>query len=136
MPLHGRLTRRSSAGFSLLEMIVALAILGMTLSVMYRVAGGATRTVAIDEKTVYGVELARSLLAAHAVVPTGGLREQGETDGGFEWEVEASPIALAAELPLAEGQLQSVRVRVSWQDGLRSREVALDSVVAGREPRL
>ncbi len=120
-------------GFSLLEMLVAIAILAMSLGVMYQVAGGATRTVGIDEKMVYGVELARSLRALYAVVPATGLQESGETEGGFRWEVIATPLALPAQLPLREGQLQQLSVLVEWADGARQRSFSLDSVVAGQE---
>lgn len=114
-------------------MVVAVAILGMSLGALYQAAGGATRIVGIDEKTVYGVELARSLLAIHAVVPESGLSEQGETAGGFAWEVVAVPVELPEEMPMTEGALQSITVTVSWRDGGKDRKVVLDSVVAGQE---
>ena len=50
-------------GFSLLEMVVAISILGLTLGALYQAVSGATRNVRTDEKYAYGVELARSLLA-------------------------------------------------------------------------
>ena len=120
-------------GFSLLEMVVAVAILGMSLGALYQAAGGATRTVAVDEKMAYAVELTRSLLANYAVVPLTGMNETGATEGGFAWEVAAAPAELAEDSPLAEGMLQNVSVVVSWRDGDRDRTVALQSVVAGRE---
>tara|TARA_R110000823_G_scaffold295738_5_gene415658 strand:+ start:41122 stop:41475 length:354 start_codon:yes stop_codon:yes gene_type:complete len=116
-------------------MLVAIAILAMSLGVMYQVAGGATRTVGTDEKMIYGVELARSLRALHSVVPVTGLNESGETAGGFRWEVTATPLPVPAQLPLQEGQLQKLRVVVDWADGARQREFSLDSVVAGVEER-
>ena len=115
-------------------MVVAIAILGLVLGALYRLAGGATRTVAVDEKMGYGVELARSLLANYAVVPLQGLQEEGETAGGFRWQVIATPLSFADEVPLLEGQLQDMRVLVTWADGDRQRQFALDSVVAGMEP--
>lgn len=110
-----------------------MAILGMSLGALYQAAGGATRTVAMDEKTAYAVELARSLLANYAVVPLAGMNETGETEGGFTWDVVAAPVAIAVDSPLAEGLLQQIDVVVSWRDGGRDRTVALQSVVAGRE---
>jgi general secretion pathway protein I len=110
-------------------MVVAVAILGMSLGALYQAAGGATRTVAVDEKTAYAVELARSLLANYAVVPLAGMSETG----GFAWEVVSEPAALAMDSPLPEGLLQQISIVVSWRDGGRDRTVALQSVVAGRE---
>jgi general secretion pathway protein I len=120
-------------GFSLLEMVVAVAILGFSLGALYQAAGGATRIVRIDEQRTYAVELARSLMAAHAVVPLAGISEAGETEGGFAWRVVAEPEVFPEGIALQEGALQRVSVVVSWDDGPRKREVSLDSVVAGRE---
>ena len=53
--------RGRASGFSLLEMIVAMAILGLALGALYQAASGATRNVRSDEKYAYGVELARTL---------------------------------------------------------------------------
>jgi len=122
-----------SRGFSLLEMVVAVAILGVSLGALYQAAGGATRAVAIDEKTVYAVELARSLVASNTVVPVSGLEASGETGGEFEWSVVAVPIDFEEESPLAAGALQHITVVVSWADGGRDRKVSLQSVVAGME---
>ena len=100
-----RLKRRNSAGFSLLEMIVAVAILAMSLGVLYRAVGGATRTVSLDEKVVYAVELARSVLALHSAVPSAGFSNRGETEGGYRWEVSTDPVSLPQDSSLKDGQL-------------------------------
>ena len=120
-------------GFSLLEMVVAVAILGLSLSVLYQSIGGATRIVRTDEKYAYAVELARSLLADNAVVPVAGYRNTGETSGGFQWSVDASPVELPEVSALEPGSLQYIDTRVSWTNGERRREVVLTSVVAGRD---
>ena len=105
--------------------------MAMALSALYRAAGGATRTVAIDEKTAYGVELARSVLANNAVGPSEGWSDSGTTDGGYSWEVTTAPAVLQEDSPLPEGHLQSVRVVVRWPDGDRDREFRLESITAG-----
>ena len=124
--------RRSRAGgFSLLEILVAMSILALALAALYQAASGATRNVRADEKYAYGVELARSLLADHAVVPLSGIQVAGETDGGFSWRVSSRPIDLSRSA-LSLGTLHTIEVSVSWEDGSRRREVLLDSVVEGR----
>ena len=122
--------RSRASGFSLLEMIVAMAILGLALCALYQAASGATRNVRSDEKYAYGVELARTLLANYAVVPAAGVSSSGETAGGFNWRVATRPIDLARSA-LAEASLHHIEVAVSWQDGIRGREVVLNSVVEG-----
>jgi general secretion pathway protein I len=122
---------RRVRGFSLLEMVVAMAILALALAALYQAASGATRNVRTDERYAYAVELARSLLANHAVVPLAGLQDNGETAGGFQWRVAARPVDLPrSALPV--GSLQEIEVSVSWKDGVRSRQMALNSVVEGR----
>ena len=121
---------RSVAGFSLLEMLVAISILALALGALYQAASGATRNVRTDEKYAYGVELARSLLAAHARVPVGGVTARGETPGGFAWRVNTRPIDFD-RTALALASLQHIEVGVSWVDGSKRREVVLNSVVEG-----
>ena len=120
-------------GFSLLEMVVAMAILALALAALYQGASGATRNVRSDEKYAYGVELARSLLADNSRVPLSGISRAGVTPGGFDWRVNARPIALA-RTALQMGGLQEIEVSVSWQDGTKQRQVVLNSVVEGRAP--
>lgn len=122
-----------SAGFSLLEMLVAVAILGMALGALYQAAGTATRIVGVDEKYSYATELALSLLADNGEVPAAGLNISGKTDGGFEWSVQAGPVLLEEPAPLKEGVLQEIAISVAWRDGGRERDIVLHSIVAGRE---
>jgi general secretion pathway protein I len=121
---------KPAAGFSLLEMLVAMAILGLSLGALYQAASGATRNVRMDEKYAYGVELARSLLADNALVSAAGHSATGETAGGFLWRVQARPTR-AGTSSLPRGALQDIEVSVSWTDGSHARQVVLHSVVAG-----
>jgi general secretion pathway protein I len=127
-----------AGGFSLLEMVVAIAILALTLGALYQAVGGATRNVRTDERYAYAVELARSLLADNARVPRAGLRRRGQTAGGFNWSVRATPLDLASGRAkrgeLEAGALQAIEVSVAWQDGRKRRDVVLHSVVEGIAP--
>ena len=126
----GQFRSRGESGFSLLEMMVAIAILGLALGTLYQAASGATRNVRTDEKYAYGVELARSVLAANARVPAEGVNRSGETEGGFRWQVATRRIELE-RTALASASLHDIEVSVSWQDGRRRPEVVLNSVVEG-----
>lgn len=126
-----RLTRRSQRGFSLLEMVVAVAILGAALGALYQAAGGATRNVRSDQRYAYAVELARSLLADSSEVPLEGLQNRGETSGGFRWELQTEALQRSRGSSFSGGRLQRTTVTVAWSDGPRERRVLLDSVVVG-----
>lgn len=130
---------RGQRGFSLLEMVVAMAILGLALGALYQASTAATRNVRIDEDYAYAVELARSLVADSTIVPAQGARRQGETAGGFRWQMQAQPLPRRRDSRLAPGLLQELLVEVSWLDGGKRRRVRLHSVVEGqplRESRL
>lgn len=132
-----RLSQFYARGMSLLEMMVAIAVLGIALSSLYSAASGATRNVRADERYAYAVELGRSLLAEHTPAPSSGLDISGITEGGFKWSVIAQP-AQTGRSGLEPGALQEIEVVVSWADGLKDRRIQLDSVVeglAGDEPR-
>lgn len=119
------------AGFSLLEMVVAVAILALSLGALYQSTAGATRTMRTDERYAYAVELGRSLLANYSRVPRSGLQESGETSGGFTWTVAAQPVQRPRGSALADGVLQHIEVTVAWPDGPRERRLTLVSVVPG-----
>lgn len=125
---------RRQTGFSLLEMVVTMAILGLAIGALYQASSGATRNVRADQRYAYAVELARSLVADNSIVPITGMSATGETSGGFLWSADATPLAREGDSPLGGGQLQRLRVRVAWPDGRRQREVVLHSVVAGQRP--
>ena len=55
-------------GFSLIEMLVALVILALSLSVLYQAAMGATRNVRVASEYTDAVMLAESMLAEHSHV--------------------------------------------------------------------
>jgi len=129
--LRPGLSAKKQRGFSLLEMLVAIAILGLALGALYQAASGATRNVRVDERYAYAVELARSLLADSAVVPANGEQRRGETAGGFVWRVDAQPLPQSRGARLPPGLLQEIEVGVSWTDGGRRREVVLNSIVEG-----
>jgi general secretion pathway protein I len=123
-----QVNRRRHSGFSLLEMVVAIAILALSLGALYQAISGATRNVRTGEKYAYGVELARSLLADNNFIDVSGVNKKGETEGGFKWAVQS----LAVELPnstLPRDALHKLEVTVSWQDGVKRRQFVLHSVV-------
>lgn len=117
-------------GFSLLEMMVAISILALALGALYQAASGATRNVRTGERYAYGVEMARSLLADHGVVPAEGVNAEGETASGYMWRVQTSPIDLE-RTGLGQARLHALEVVVAWFDGSKRREIVLHSVVEG-----
>jgi general secretion pathway protein I len=124
--------RRPAPGFTLLEVIVALAIAGLALVAMFQAAGvglfAANEAGRVDE----AIERAQSHLAAFgrvgAIVP-GDL--EGDDGGGYHWRLSATP--LAVQPPPIEGRadlamtLFDVEVTISWRAGGNNRSVVLKS---------
>ncbi len=129
--MRSSVARRQVSGFTLLEMLVSIVLLAMSLGALYHAVGGAMRAVGTDEKYVYAVELARSLVALNTLVEPDST-QQGETEGGFIWEVRAQSIQTESNKALPAKQLQGLRVQVQWSDTGKKRSIVLESVVAGR----
>lgn len=131
---------RHRAGFSLIEMLVAMVILAMSLGVLYQATAGATRNVRLDERYTYAVQIAQSLLAEHPHVPPEGIAQRGVM-GDLQWELFSSPHtsdmpALAAEVdPEAIPRLQQVVAAVRWE-GSDAREFRLTTLVPEFEPEV
>ncbi len=125
--------RKTSQGFSLLEMLVAIAVLGFSLGALYQAVPGASRNVHLDEQYTYASVLAESLLANYQMVPIEGMHESGETEGGYAWQVITLPTPGNYPENMELGSLQNIEVTVSWHDGEKVRKFQLDSIVLGAE---
>jgi general secretion pathway protein I len=111
-------------GFSLLELLVALAIMALALGMLYRSVGGGVRTIGDVSRYSRAIVIGESVLRAHDAVPPGGLREAGEWEG-FRWSVASSPYEPAGGAAIPLHRLQ---VDVHWGDELRERTFSLVSL--------
>ena len=113
-----------SAGFTLLEVVVALAIMAIALGVLYRAVGGGVRTVGDLSAYSRAVAIGESVLQRRDSVPAEGWNESGQWEG-FRWSVASAPSepGTGAGVPL-----HRVQVDVGWSDGLRDRTFTLVSL--------
>lgn len=111
-------------GFSLLELVVALAIMSLALGALYRAVGGGVRTV--GDLSLYSRALAvgESVLQMRDAVPADGWRESGDWEG-MRWSVASSPFEAASGNQPA---VHRVQVDVVWSDGQRNRNLSLVSL--------
>ena len=119
-------------GFSLLEVLVAFAIMAMSLGLIYRVAGGSARHVADAAQSQHAAWLAESLLASRNSVLAEGWNEDGES-AGFTWQVRSSPFNSGASNPQAI-PLHEIRLAIQWTAGSRPGQIDLVTLLPQRKP--
>lgn len=120
-------------GFSLLELMVAMAIMALALSMLYRVDVGAVRGVAdVAQQQRAGV-LARSILESRDAVPAAGWREAGH-DGGFDWRVSTAPWPTPPGLDVGATVLHEVVVGVQWAGRQGPRSIELRTLLPQARP--
>lgn len=105
--------RRGARGFSLLELLVAMAILAMSLALLYQVDAGVLRGVAALQMQQRATVLAQSILDSRDAVPAAGWQEQGQI-GEIEWQVHSRAEPLPAGLNEATPRLHRIEIELRW----------------------
>ena len=121
-------TNRQS-GFSLLEVLVAFAILSMSLGVLYQAFSNSLRNVGASGDYSRAIIIAEARLAeAMADVPLNEGSDQGEVDGRYQWKVVVQRYEYEGEEIVSRFTPYQVEVVVSWQDGKHTREYQLSTL--------
>ncbi len=117
--------RHRQRGFTLLEVLVALAIAGLALAVMSEAAAGGIQASKIAAGYQEALSRTRSHLAA-LVGNEGALvagQAEGDDGGGYRWRYRVSEIERQGQP--AGLALYEVEVAVAWTMGGHRREVVL-----------
>jgi general secretion pathway protein I len=107
-------------GFTLVEVLVAVAVLAIGIGAGVRTLGAMARSSAAAEDRVTAVRLARERLAileAGVEIPSGDAQGQFETEPRFQWQESV----VAATDP---GVLEAT-VSIIWQEGLLERHYSI-----------
>jgi len=124
--------RGENQGFTLLEVLVAMAILGIGLIVIIELFSGGLRLGRTSEEYTKAVGYARMKLEEISLAKSleEGIQE-GEFDREYRWQVEVKKVDLlppgretSYQPPVA---LYWVRIDVLWKSGTRERMTALES---------
>ena len=127
---NGRAGRQR--GMTLLELLVALVIMGFSLGMLYQATGGAVRNVEDTELHQRASLLAQGVLQSRDSVPEGGWVESGRADG-FSWQVSSAAYATQASGPSVPA-LQQVRIVVDWSDRRGPHQVELQTLMPQARP--
>lgn len=125
--------RQRQSGFSLLELLVAFAIMALSLGLLYRMAGGSARHVSDAIQTQQAVWLVESLLASRASVRADGWNEDGET-GGFRWQVRSSRLPSEFSGPQYL-QMHKIQLSVFWTLGSKPGQIDTVTLLPERKPK-
>jgi len=119
-------------GFTLIEVLVAIAILGIGLTLLIELFSGGLRLGRTSEEYTIAINYARLKMEEITVKPviTEG-SEEGKFDETFRWQVEVKKVDL---LPIENRpefkppvQFFKVRVDILWKSGTKERSTRIDS---------
>ncbi len=132
----------SQAGFSLLEVLVAFAVLAVSLGVLMQIFSRSTLTTITMSQYSRAVALAEARLAAvGSAIPLREGSVSGAPEDGFAWEqgivqvqlADTQDTGLSATVPTV--LTYRVTVTVLWQDAKRARRLALSTLRLGEVPQ-
>lgn len=128
--------RYGTRGFTLLEVVVAIAIAALALVALFRAGSAGLFSADTAVRVAEAVERAQSHLSAfgQAVALKPGELE-GDDGDGYHWKIVARPIAMQPppqpEQAGVATALYDVTVVVSWPDSGRSHSVILNTLRIG-----
>jgi len=124
--------RKGEAGFTLVEVIVAFAILSLGLSVLLGSISGSLRQTANAARMAEAGALAQSLLAEVgtdlAIKPE---ESSGEFPNGYRWHLKMQPYGRVNEREEWPVGAYQISTEVEWEDGGSRRSYALTTLRLG-----
>lgn len=106
--------RHAQHGLTLLELLVAFAIMAMSVGTLYRIMGSNARSAGDLESRQRAVELAQSLLSLRDTVPEGGLQQSGDS-GDYHWSLQSAPYDTGLSGPSVT-PLHELAITIAWND--------------------
>src|SRR5438552_6201529 len=127
--------RRASAstGFTLIEVLVALAVLAITFGFAFRALSGGFDWLDHSERGRTGLLLAETMLArvGHDIALQDG-QITGRTGDGFSWILETTPYGDVSRLPAGRLIGHQIQFTVSWTERSWRRRERLTTLRPGR----
>ncbi len=122
----------SAAGFTLVEVIVALAILSVGLGVLLGSISGSLRQTAQAARMAEASTLAQSLVAEVGTeLPITSEERTGEFPNGYRWHLQMLPYGSAEERQEWPVGAYVISTEVAWEEGADRRSYALTTLRLG-----
>lgn len=125
------MSARQAGGFTLLEVVIALAIAALALIALFRAGGDGLVAVSIASRAEEAVQRAQSHLAALGrLAPLREGQSEGDDGGGYRWRLRVAHAAHwqvpgAAGATAALTTLYDVEVSILWRGNGHDRAVVL-----------
>jgi general secretion pathway protein I len=129
-----------SAGFSLIETLVALVVAGLAMAAIADAFGTGLLGHRASEATATALSLAEGQIAAAS---TGDELAPRQSEGVFadryHWRLTVAPYddrqkGFGFEPPASALRLYRIAIAVDWREGLRQRQLGLATLRLGRPP--
>lgn len=129
------MTSLKTKGFTLLEILVAMAIMAMSVVMIYRAMGSGASAVAKVTLQQKAIILAESLLASRDWVPAQGWNESG-VSAGMAWRAISAPYQTPAGQSATPGavRLHKIGITVQWLDGEKPQALELNTLLPEGRP--
>ncbi|MBT3515360.1 MAG: prepilin-type N-terminal cleavage/methylation domain-containing protein [Nitrospina sp.] len=131
-PLPGRQKSKkiNNDGFSLLEVIVSLAIMAIGFVTVSQLFSGSIRSVSLSEQYLKGTTLAHSKLGELEInnYPTSEFEGSFLNEKKYRWQLEISPYTSPLNSAENNIQLSRVKLNVLWEDNGKTRDIELNTL--------
>jgi general secretion pathway protein I len=124
--------KRADAGFTLVEVVVALAILALSLSAVFAAMSNGIWRVGQADAAAKAGSLAQSLLARAGV--EGPLREgraDGQIPGGYDWTLVIERFGDASDRAQWPLSAYTVTAQIFWEEASTRHSVVLTTIRLG-----
>ena len=125
-----RLNKPSNDGFSLLEVIVALAIMAMGFVTILQLFSGSIRSVSLSEQYLKGTTLAHSKLGELEVNNYSVTEYEGifPDEKNYRWQLQVSPHTSPLNSKEDNIQLSEVTLNVLWEEAGKTRDIEFSTL--------